>query len=145
MVTVLSLSGCKTVQLEQDQGIIGQLYWLEGNHMPQVIEDDNPAGRSSERNIQRTLLIYELTRLNQLEQTNGLFSEPPTPLVARVTSDKSGQFKVGLPPGNYSVFTLEKEGLFANIFDGEMNVNPVAITSEEWVIINIKIDYKAFY
>jgi hypothetical protein len=147
MVALLSLDGCKAMQMDQDQeqGIIGQLYWMEGNQMPMIVEDEEEPIKQEKNKIQRTVRIYELTRLNQLEQSNGLFAAPPTTLVAEVTSDETGHFKVGLPPGKYSVFTVEEDGLFASIFDREMNVNPVEITEEEWVIMNIKIDYKAFY
>jgi len=147
IVAVLSLDGCKAIKMEhdQEQGIIGQVYWMEGNQMPMIVEDGEEPIKQEQTKIQRTVRIYELTRLNQLDQANGLFSEPPTTLVAEVTSDESGHFKVGLPPGTYSVFTVEEEGLFASIFDREMNVNPIEITEEEWVILNIKIDYKAFF
>ena len=147
LVALLSLDGCKAMQMDQDQeqGIIGQLYWMEGNQMPMIVEDEEEPIKQEKNKIQRTVRIYELTRLNQLEQSNGLFAAPPTTLVAEVTSDETGHFKVGLPPGKYSVFTVEEDGLFASIFDREMNVNPVEITEEEWVIMNIKIDYKAFY
>lgn len=147
IVAVLSLEGCKAIKMEEDQeqGIIGQVYWMEGNQMPIIVEDGEEPIKQEQSKVQRTVRIYELTRLNQLDQSNGLFSNPPTNLVAEVTSDENGQFKVGLPPGIYSVFTVEEDGLFASIFDREMNVNPVEITEEEWVILNIRIDYKAFF
>jgi len=147
LVALLSLNGCKAIQMDQDQeqGIIGQLYWMEGNQMPMIVEDGEEPITQEKMKIQRTVRIYELTRFNQLEQSDGLFKAPPTDPVAEVTSDETGQFKIGLPPGKYSVFTVEEDGLFANIFDQEMNVNPIEITEEEWVIMNINIDYKAFY
>jgi len=147
LVALLSLNGCKAIQMDQDQeqGIIGQLYWMEGNQMPMIVEDGEEPITQEKMKIKRTVRIYELTRLNELELSNGLFEAPSTNLVAEVISDETGQFKVGLPPGKYSVFTVEEDGLFANIFDQEMNVNPIEITEEEWVIMNIKIDYKAFY
>ena len=147
IMIVLSLDGCKAIKMEQDQeqGIIGQIYWMEGNQMPMIVEDGEEPIKQEKAKVQRTVKIYELTKVNQLEQANGLFSEPPTKLVAEVTSDESGHFKVGLPPGTYSVFTVEEGGFFANLFDQEMNVNPVEITEEEWMILNIKIDYKAFF
>jgi len=147
IVALVSLEGCKSTKMEQDQeqGIIGQIYWMEGNQMPMIVEDEEEPIKQERNKIQRTVRIYELTQLDQLDQSNGLFKDPPTTLVAEVTSDESGQFKVGLPPGIYSVFTVEEEGLFANIFDREMNVHPVQITEEEWVVLNIQIDYKAFF
>lgn len=147
IVALLSLEGCKAIHMDQDQeqGIIGQLYWMEGNQMPRIVEDGEEPVTQEKIGIQRTVRIYELTRLDQLEQSNGLFAAPPTTLVAEVTSDESGHFKVGLPPGKYSIFTVEENGLFASIFDQEMNVHPVEISEDEWMIINLTIDYKAYF
>ena len=145
IIAFLSIFGCKTAKMEHEQGIMGRTYWLEGNQMPMIVEDDaDPVGQEMEA-VQRIIRVYELTNMNQASNKDGLFTDIETKLVAEAESDEEGSFQIGLPPGRYSVFTVEEEGLFASIFDQNLNINPVEVTADEWVIMSIKIDYKAFY
>jgi hypothetical protein len=145
-IVLLTVNGCnQSNQTDMDQGIEGQLYWVEGNRMPMVHEEGEKPEESEPQTVQRKIRIYELTRMDQAQQRDGLFDDIPTELVAEAESDESGAFKIGLPPGRYSVFTVEEDGLFANIFDSEMNIQPVEVKEGEWAEMEIKIDYKAFY
>ncbi|MTI24563.1 hypothetical protein E1163_06360 [Fulvivirga kasyanovii] len=78
-------------------------------------------------------------------QEDQLYKEVPSELIKTVETDENGNFTVQLAPGRYSVFTKEEDGLFANVFDGEGNVNPVTVKQGEMTELNIDINYKAVY
>jgi hypothetical protein len=52
---------------------------------------------------------------------------------------------VELPPGKYSVFTVEEEGLYANEYDSDGNMFPVEVLDGEFTEVTIKINYKAAF
>lgn len=141
----LSIYSCRVTKIEHEQGIVGRVLWLEGNHMPTVSEEGGNTTEESSKQVQRRIRVYELTNINSTEFSDGLFSKVDTNIIAEVESDEEGQFRIGLPPGKYSVFIVEEDGLFASIFDQHMNVNPVEITADEWMLMTINIDYKSFY
>jgi len=96
--------------------------------------------------VQREIQIYELTNIKSVTKYNSVFfSDIPTKPIAVVQSDEDGSFSISLPEGTYSVFVKEKEGLFANKFDGHGNINPVEVKSGEITQKILKIDYKAAY
>lgn len=142
-VLVILLAGCKGPgPTEVRQGIAGEVWWLEGDFMPRIGE--NPAGQR--RPVQRTVVIYPVLQLNDLEGQSGpLFTEVPAEQVAVVQSDENGKFEVQLPTGTYSVFTREPEGYFANSFDGEGRVNAVVVKTGEITRLVIDINYRATY
>jgi len=145
-IVLLTVTGCnQNNQKDMDQGIKGQLYWLEGNHMPMMHEEGEEPVERERQTVQRKIRVYELTRMDQAKQRDGLYEEVSTSLVAEGESDESGAFEIGLPPGRYSVFTVEEEGLFANVFDAQQNIQPVEVQEGEWKEMEIRIDYKAFY
>ncbi|MBX2843555.1 MAG: carboxypeptidase regulatory-like domain-containing protein [Flammeovirgaceae bacterium] len=143
-------SGCKKSRLksgsdsqvatEQGQGISGKVLWFEGNLMPGP-DKKIPGGKP----IEKEILIYELTNRNQTDFDGQFFSNIKTQLISQIKSDEKGQFKISLPIGNFSLFVKEKEGLFANSFDGNGNINPIGVKEGEFTLLTIKIDYKAAY
>lgn len=134
--------GCESVK----QGIAGQVLWLEGNLMP-GIGDEPEVNRKKFKGepIQRTLYIYELTTMDEASSEGVFFQDIQTPLVAKVETNKKGEFAVSLPEGSYSLFVEEEEGLFANTFDGEGNINPVTVSEGDIATITIEVNYKAAY
>lgn len=131
----------------QSQGITGKIVWLEGNLMP-AIGDTNIAQRMAGRPVQRTLYIHEPTAGDETEKTqdSGMFySKINTRLVKKVKTDVNGTFRVVLPAGKYSVFVLEEKGFFANIFDVEGHINPVIVEAGKFRVMEIKVNYMAFY
>lgn len=127
------------------QGIEGQVTWLEGNQMPKIsdekTEETNPDGTP----IQRVILVYPLTNLEDAKMENGLFQSIATDPILEIETNAEGKFSIELDPGNYSIFTQEEDGIFANSFDVEGNIQPVTIKSGKWQTLNIKINYKAYY
>ena len=75
-----------------------------------------------------------------------LYKAVNSKLVGKVKSNKDGIFNVEIAPGTYSVLVLEEDiGFFANIMDGENNLNPVTVEADKFTDIQILIDYKAYY
>lgn len=124
-----------------EQGIAGKVLWQAGNQMP---SPDVPPSKG--RGVQRTLYIYELTNSNQAKTTDGVFhTNIQTNLVTQVVTDANGNFAVSLKPGKYSLFSKEEKGMFANLFDGEMNINPVEVKEGQVTNVEFLINYQASY
>ncbi|WP_276498627.1 carboxypeptidase-like regulatory domain-containing protein [Pontibacter litorisediminis] len=123
------------------QGISGQVLWQAGNQMP---SPDAPPSKG--RGVQRTLYIYELTKASQANTTDGVFhTNIQTNLVTQVVTDANGNFAVSLKPGTYSLFSKEEKGLFASLYDEEMNINPVEVQEGQVTQVEFLINYQASY
>ena len=123
------------------QGIAGKVLWQSGNQMP---SPDAPPSKG--RGVQRTVYIYELTNGNQATTTDGVFhTNLQTALVTQVVTDANGNFAASLKPGVYSLFTEEEKGLYANLFDGENNIYPVAVEEGQVTTVEFLINYAASY
>ena len=137
----------ETTQVQQNQaaikqGITGRILWESGNQMP---SPDAPP-TESKRGVQRTVYIYKLTNANQVTTQDGVFhTNIQTNLVSQVVTDANGFFSVALKPGKYSLFTKEEKGLYANLFDGEMNIFPVEVKEGQVSTIEFLINYQASY
>lgn len=127
------------------QGLAGEVRWLEGNLMPSIGEEAEARPDRKGKPVQRELHIYELTTMDEAKAEGTFFRDIKSLLVKTVSSNKDGCFQVELPVGRYSVFVQEDEGLFANIFDGEGNINPVTIKEGEVTEVTIEINYRAAY
>jgi hypothetical protein len=136
----LLLLFCAFSAYSQKQGLKGQVFWVSGNQMPSP-----DAVLSPNQGAVRDVLIYELTNVTDATQVGPFFRDIKTKLVATVQSNTDGTFKIKLPVGSYSVFTKEKNGLYANLFDGKGNINCVTIKEGQWAWRTITIDYEAAY
>lgn len=124
------------------EGILGQLVWLEGNLMPTIGNDrEIPKGQP----VQREVLVYELTKTGEAAKEGHFYQNIQTELIQKVMSDKHGIFRLHLPPGKYSIFVKESEGLFANMFDGYGHIMPVEVFKDEVTPVTIEINYMAAY
>jgi hypothetical protein len=121
------------------QGIKGTVLWLEGNFMP------GPGQDRKGQPVERALYIYQILKESDLKKKEPFYAIPDLEPVKIVTSDSEGRFSVALPPGSYSLLSKEKEGLYANSFDGEGHINPVHVKAGHYTEITIKIDYKAAF
>ncbi len=140
-VTLGFLAACATVSESYNQGIEGKTVWLEGDRMP---GPDQELPDPSE--VSREVVITPLVKMDELPAlSDGLYPDLPVNPVATVESDENGVFRVGLPPGRYSVFTKEDNGYFASSFDSEGNVNPVEVPENDYSEITIEINYKAVF
>ena len=135
----LLLVGSFTV-FSQKQGLHGQVFWVSGDQMP------GPEVRlSTNQGAVREILIYELTSVADATQVGPFFRDIKTRLVGSAQSKPDGTFKIKLPVGIYSVFTKERNGLYANLFDGQGNINPVSVKPGKYEWKTITIDYDAAY
>lgn len=127
------------------EGIVGEIRWVEGNLMP-AIGDTTYNSRSKGIFIQRELHIFRVVKSDDVIPADGAFYKQINgELFSRLKTDKKGTFRVALPPGRYSVFTMENEGYFANIFDGDGYINPVTVHEGEFTELQIVVNYKAYY
>ncbi len=124
----------------QKQGLQGQVFWVSGNQMP-----GPESVLSPNQGAIREVLIYELTAVSDATQVGPFFRDIKTRLVISTQSKPNGSFKVKLPIGSYSVFTKERNGLYANLFDENGNINPVVIKPGKYAWKTITIDYDAAY
>lgn len=125
----------------QKQGIRGQVFWLSGNQMP---GPRNPA-QLPQQGIVREIQVYRVATPGDVLQENNYYREVRTGLVATAVSGPDGYFKIKLPPGEYSVFTVEPKGLFANMFDAGNRINPVVVKPGAFTWVTITVDYEAAY
>ena len=140
VLIALLLLLCSSAALAQKQGLRGQVFWVSGNQMPGPESILSP-----NQGAIREVLIFEVTTLNDVTQVGPFFRDIKTRMVATIQSKPDGTFKVKLEPGSYSVFTKEKNGLYANLFDEKNNINPVVIKPGEYAWKTITIDYDAAY
>lgn len=139
LLSVVIAGSCASTQ--NRQGIKGQVLWVSGNQLP-----GPDANRSAHYGMKRELHIYEVTTLSQGSQnSNGFFENIQTRLVTTVVTRKDGSFQLKLPPGDYSVFVNEEGGLFANRFDKNNAINPVAVKERQYTWLPITVDYQAAY
>lgn len=131
---------CSLTAFSQKQGLRGQVFWVSGNQMPGPESILSP-----NQGAVREVLIYELTSMKDVTQVGPFFLDIKTKIVATIQSKPDGTFKIKLLPGNYSVFTHEKNGLYANLFDEKNNINPVVVKSGQYAWKTITIDYEVAY
>lgn len=129
-----------TTAVAQKQGLQGQVFWVSGNQMP-----GPDAVLSPNQGAVREILVYEITNISDATQVGPFFRDIKSKLVATGQSKPDGTFKIKLPVGIYSVFTKEKNGLYANLFDGKGFINPVTIKEGQYAWRTITIDYEAAY
>lgn len=144
-MAVLLLAVTKSCEDMPEQGLAGQVLWLEGNLMPTISEKPEEIPQKKGEPVQRELHIYELTTMDEATADGTFFHDIKTRLIETVETNKDGEFVVALPAGQYSVFVKEEQGLFANSFDGEGHINPVTIKEGEITTIQIDINYAAAY
>ena len=122
------------------QGIKGQVFWLSGNQMPGSGHEKRPG-----LGVKRDIFIYKVATRQDVTKEGDFFTDIRKDLVAQTTSSDDGDFKVKLPPGEYSVFVKEPKGYFANIMDGQGRINVVLVKPGQYTWTTITIDYDAFY
>lgn len=134
--SVLIAVACASVK----QGIEGQLSWVSGNQMPGP--DKKPTALVG---VEREVYIYPAITLSDVQSEGGFIGKVNKPLVRKVKSDDKGRFTVSLKPGTYSILIKESQGLFANRFDGQNQINPVIVKPGARTSVIIVIDYEAAY
>lgn len=131
------------------QGVVGLVTWQEGNQMPSIVEEPKEDKKNKRTTIgdpvKRTVRIYPLVKISDVTLENGLFKSIDAKPITETETDENGRYTVNLSPGKYSVLTVEEDGLFASIFDGDGNIQPVTVKDGEWTLLDIVVNYKAAY
>jgi hypothetical protein len=140
ILIILLCAGSQALSQKQKQGIQGKVFWIEGDQMP-----GPDAVLTPQEGVQREIFIYEATKITDVSEQGGFFSNIRTKLVLKAKSEEDGSFKVRLAPGLYSVFVMESNGLYANLFDASNFINPVLVKPRTFAWLTIAIDYKAAY
>jgi hypothetical protein len=144
MALMQLLGSCVTPkdQCTHEQGIAGRVFWLEGNFMP----SPDPGPGAEKTPARRQIVVHELIKMAEIGNSGGpLFERLPGRVVSKKWTEPSGHFRICLPPGTYSVFTVEETGYFANRFNAEGHVQPVTVEKGSFTEITIDINYKAYY
>ncbi|MBT1702371.1 carboxypeptidase regulatory-like domain-containing protein [Chryseosolibacter indicus] len=139
----ITLFAMLTITLDaaaQKQGIKGNIVWVTGNQMP------GPNKKTEKgKGVEREILFYKPVSLEHTKQRSGFFTEIEGTLVAKVKSNANGFFCVKLPEGEYSMFTQEPEGLFANLFDDQRRINVIAVRKKKFTEVTFQVNYSAAY
>lgn len=117
------------------QGIQGQVFLVAN-----TLADSTAAHPNPNAGIKREVVVHQLTTLWEAKHENGIFKSVPSQLVLSVMTEDDGSFKVKLPPGEYSVFVRERDGLYANLFD-QNRINPVVVKPKQYSWVTITIEY----
>lgn len=106
-----------------------------------------PVGRGDICQVQRTVYIYELTTMEDVDQIGyaPFFSNIYTNLITTANSDAEGFFQVALEPGRYSLFIKEGDNYYANSFGGGREIFPVTVTPGEVTEVLINITTEATF
>lgn len=140
LFAVLAFLGVFHFAFSQKEGIKGQVFWISGNQQPGPGSQVSPA-----QGTIREIFIYKAATLKDVNQKDQYFFEINTELISKVMSEEDGSFKVKLPPGEYSVFTKEQKGLFANVIDHNGCVSCVSVRPKRYSWVTISVDYEATY
>ncbi len=143
LLLLLFLTITVTGFAQKPTGILrGTVVFKRGNLMP---GPNRPPAKGQP--VKREIRIYELTKMAQATpRSDGFYEKVSTKLVKKIRSDSRGRFRVSLPAGTYSVFVLEPgKGLYANVFDGEMNALPVDVKAGKTTTVEVEINYAAVY
>ena len=125
------------------EGLAATILFTEGNCMPTEWPASNGCRTYP---VKRVVHIHEYTLHTQTTHTGGGFHlKVETPRVVKVTSDQEGFIEVSLAPGKYSIFVEENNMLYANGWDGQGGVQPVEVTAGQVNLVQIPINYKAYY
>lgn len=128
-----------TAKVSIEQGIWGDIWFWKGNFMP--------VGRGDICQVQRSVYIYELTTMEEVDQIGyaPFFSNIYTNLITTAESDAEGFFQVALEPGRYSLFIKEGDNYYANSFGGGREIFPVTVTTGEVTEVLINITTEATF
>ena len=139
LLTVLAFLSVFHCAVSQKEGIKGQVFWISG-------DQPGPGSQATpDQGTIREILIYKATSLKDVSQKDQFFAEIKTELINTVMSSQDGSFKVKLPPGEYSVFTKEQKGLFANVIDHNGCISCVNVSPKRYSWVTITVDYEANY
>lgn len=78
--------------------------------------------------------VYPLVKISDVKLEDRLFKSIAAKPITEIETNENGRYTVNLSPGKHSLLTVEEGGLFASIFDGEGNIQPVTVKEDEWTL-----------
>jgi len=142
---VLIGMGCisfkQPIKLPPTQGLIGQVFELKGNAMPQK---GKPISKG--QGYATNIYVFEPTTMTSVKTlVGGLYTKPATQLLGTFPTDSTGHFSISLAPGKYSILVGYEGGYFVPFLNqynelAVVQVLPNLFQSME-VIINVKASY----
>lgn len=123
-------------------GIYGTIAFMEGNCMPMV----GPGSTCKTCPVKRTIRIYEYTLKSQATPQNAtiFYDSFSTLLIKELETDEEGFFQTELPPGKYTIVTIENGKLHASGSDGQGGLNPFTHTGVKQRL-NLTLHYNAAF
>jgi hypothetical protein len=143
---ILTISGCSNSKISSSnlakQGISGTVTETSGNQMPM-----KGAPKKMTKNIQCTVLVYEPTTIADTEpnETAAFYTAIHTKQIAAVETDSTGQFKVNLPIGKYSLFIKIGDRFYANLYDQFNQIALFEVLPNAYTAANLKLNRSATY
>jgi len=138
LVAVISCSMQKNKQISQ--GIEGRITRVSGNQMPMK---GRPAPKG--KGMVAEVYIYTATTVQQARGQMPLFDQVNGKPVLQTQSDSTGNYRVALPAGKYSVFVKVGEKFFAAETDGQGILNPAMVTTGQVTRRDIVVNIGAAY
>jgi hypothetical protein len=126
------------------KGIWGTVSMLQGNCMP--IVDPNVCTHCP---VKRTVRVYEYTMPSKAVPYNNstiFFDSFQTQLIAETEADEDGFYQLDIPPGQYTIVTLEQGKIYAGGSDGVGGLSPFSLeNNNELKNINLIRSYNAVF
>jgi len=153
-MSIISICGCsgddKSSSLSNpsssyDQGITGRVEFWEGDFMPLVPEQSQDGIITY---VAREICVFEKTTFDDVEYASEnnmcFYNKINTKLITKAKSDENGNYSIGLPPGEYSIFVKENDTYYANGTTNEY-IWLVTVEENDYSEYDIKITYAAYF
>ncbi|MEI8073723.1 MAG: hypothetical protein WCH78_03165 [Bacteroidota bacterium] len=143
---ILTILGCSNTKISSSiiakQGILGIVTETRGNQMPM-----KGAPQKMTKIIQCTVLVYEPTTISDTEpnETAAFYTAIHTKQIAAVDTDSTGEFKVNLPIGKYSLFIKMGDRFYANLYDQFNHIALFEVLPNGYTTANLKLIRSATY
>lgn len=131
-----------------NQGVWGNVWLWEGDFMPPT--DNSSGGKVTA--VQREIFVYEATNDSLLESSTNpkyfwgtFFTKINSELIATIQSDKDGFFQIKLNPGKYSFFVKVDTFFYSHGWDGEGDIMPATVSTNNVTKRQIDLTYNATY
>lgn len=146
-MTSVSFAGPITLSQQklphQSQGISGFVIYLSGNQMPTNQTDES---RSNSQPVSTKVWIFSGKIMGTGSPRWLLEKAQKHPsLIGWTVSDSNGKFKVGLPPGEYTLLAEYGSNLYLNKFLGDGSFASVQVTTNQVTEVQLINDENAVF
>jgi hypothetical protein len=123
------------------EGVSGIVVLKEG-----VFKDNGDLGAEGKlMGVPRKILVYKETNMRAVDMAEEDFvTNVYSELIDSLESNEDGYFEKKLMPGNYSLFIIENNRLYAKLNE-QGYYFPVHVNVDSVAFLTLEIDYKAIY